>query len=155
MARRNLTIKKSSESFLVPLLFGLIVASFFVVFARAPERVVAASSDRMVSVEGVSHEATSVQILRLTNVEQSIPLMRGPVYEFVLQDGGVLNPSVIQYRIPKDLRSAPSHLLTLIAFDARSLSWKPISTTIDEKNEVAQTNVPIEQTLMVGLGTKF
>lgn len=155
MSRRNFTTKKSKESFLTPILCGLLVASFFVVFARVPEQVIAASSDRAVSVEGVSHEATSVQILRLTNVEQSIPLMRGSVYEFVVRDGGVLYQSTIHYRIPKDLRSAPTQLLTLIAFDPQSLSWKPIPTYIDAKQEVASANVSIQQTLMIGLGTKF
>lgn len=155
MARKIHPTKKGAESFLVPVLLCVCMASFFVVFARAPERVIGASSDRIVRVEGVSREATSVQILRLAHVEKSIPFMEGPVYELSVRNGGVLNQTVIQYRIPTVLRSASSNLLTLIAFDPQSLSWKPISTTIDEKKQIATAIISVQQTLMIGLGTKF
>ncbi|MCX6715323.1 MAG: hypothetical protein NTX72_05945 [Candidatus Uhrbacteria bacterium] len=155
MARRILQTKKGTESFLVPVLLFVCAASFFVVFARAPEHIVATSSDRVVSAEGVSREATAVQILRLTNVEQSIPLMRGPVYELSVRGGGVLTEAVIQYRIPANIRPSSSTVLTLIAFDPQSLSWKPIPTVIDEKNTVARAQTSVQQTLMIGLGTKF
>lgn len=155
MARRIPQTKKGMESFLIPILLCVCVASFFVVFARAPERVVGVSSDRIVRVEGISREATSVQILRLSHVEQSISLMEGPVYELSVRNGGVLNQTVIQYRIPTVLRSASSNILTLIAFDPQSLSWKPIGTTIDEKKQIATATVSVQQTLLIGLGTKF
>lgn len=155
MARSVLKTKKTAESFLVPILFGLFAASFFVVFARAPEQVVGVSTDRALRVEGISYEATSLRVLRLTNVEQSIPLMRSPVYELSVRDGGILDESVIRYRIPKELQSAPSNLLTFIVFDAKTLSWKSIPTTIDEKKEIASARIPIHQVLMIGLGTIF
>ncbi|OGL99644.1 hypothetical protein A2318_01555 [Candidatus Uhrbacteria bacterium RIFOXYB2_FULL_45_11] len=155
MVRSVLKTKKSAESFLIPILFGLFAASFFVVFARAPEQVIGVSSDRALRAEGVSYEATALHILRLTNVEQSIPRMRSPVYELSVRDGGILNESVIRYRIPKELRSAPPHLLTFIVFDTKTLSWTSIPTTIDEKKEVASATVPIHQVLMIGLGTIF
>jgi len=140
---------------LIPILFGICVVSFFIVFARAPERVVGVSSDRMLHVEGVAYEETSVRVLRLTNIEPSVPHMRGPVYELSVRDGGILHTSMIRYRIPKELRSAPSNLLTLIVFDTKTLSWKSIATTIDEKKEVASANIPVHQVLMIGLGTIF
>lgn len=155
MARSVLKTKKTAESFLVPILFGLFAASFFVVFARAPEQVIGISSDRALRAEGVSYEATSLRVLRLTDVEQSIPRMRSPVYELSVRDGGVLDESVIRYRIPKELQSAPSNLLTFIVFDAKTLSWKSIPTTIDEKKEIASARIPIHQVLMIGLGTIF
>jgi len=147
--------KKTTESFFGPILFGLFFASFFVVFARAPEQVVGISSDRLLRVEGVAREATSVRILRLTNVEQSISLMRSPVYELSVRDGEILDPSVIRYRLPKELQSIPSNLLTFIIFDPKTLTWKPIPTMIDTKNEIATTNIPVHQTLLIGLGTIF
>lgn len=155
MVRKKTQQKKEQGAFLVLVLLSVFLASFFVLFARDPERVVAKSLDHVVRIEGVSHAATSVQVLRLTSVEESIPQMKAPVYEVSVQSGGALHEAVIQYHIPEHLRSQAVSTLALIVFDPESLTWKPIDTIIDETAWVARAEISVQHVRMIGLGTKY
>lgn len=129
--------RKSSQinQYLFLLVIAVVfVGSFFVIFSTVPEKVVARSSDGVVSVEGISRFSNSVNIERLSS-NKSDSFMVSPVYSFVLSGKGELKESKIFFNLDNFLNQEISlDKLFIFVYDSTDFEWKELPTFLNLQN---------------------